>query len=71
VIESFIAYHAIRPMGDLRQELSNLDEKLAALHERAVQNSPSTAASSTTSSEQLESRDEVKIDENRSKSAEF
>jgi len=68
VIESFIAYHAIRPMGDLRQELSNLDEKLAALHERAVQNSPSTAASSTTSSEQLETRDEVMIGTLKSRS---
>lgn len=58
VIESFIAYHAIRPMADLRQELSNLDEKLAALHERTLQNSTqSNSASSTTSS--VESRDEV------------
>ena len=35
LIESFNAYHEIRPTADLRQQLSNMHSKLTNLHKRA------------------------------------
>ena len=35
LIESFNAYHEIRPTVDLRQQLSKMHSKLTNLHERA------------------------------------
>ena len=35
LIESFNAYHEIRPALDLRQQLSTMHSKLTNLHERA------------------------------------